>query len=116
MNPTELTPAQKRLFSRIDLQPARLAFIAAASASMAWDSLVTDAVKQYGNRPQGGFVSGSYSEHFPQSVQNRLRFLAAQVAVESDKAFSLRPARVRTETMRALRHAVRAKYGSGYYG
>lgn len=97
------------------LLPAYNAFRRAASLSRAWDSLVSKSITLYGPR-QGSHISGIYSDHFPPDVQARLRKLATAVSAASDKAWGLRPKRVRNHTMRGLRLAVIARYGSGFYG
>lgn len=98
------------------LSPVFEAFREVARLSRAWDSLVSRSVKAYGPRPQGGFVSGIYSEHFPQDVQTRLAKLARAVSLASDNANALRPYRVRQSTVRAIRAHVIATEGSGHYG
>jgi hypothetical protein len=98
------------------LLPSYEAFKKANEVSRAWDSLVSESIKTYGARPQGGHVSGIYSEHFPQALQDRLRDMARQVSELSDKAYSLKPARVHASTIRALRGLVVAQYGKAYYG
>ena len=115
-NVSKLTPAQVKLLARADLTLARKAFEGAAAQSRAWDKLVSDSIAKHGDRPQGGFVSGIYSEHFPKETQETLRDLAKGVSVYSDNAYSLRPRGVRMSTMRNLRLAVIARDGSGYYG
>lgn len=106
----------KTLLSRPNLLPAQQSFANAARYSHEWNALVAKSVKAYGDRPQGGFVSGIYSEHFPEPVRNQLRDLARRVSVETDIGFALRPARVQMRTMRNLKNAVRERDGSGYYG
>lgn len=106
----------EKLLARKDLEPARKEFELAAYFSRRWTELVHESVAKYGDRPQGGFVSGIYSEHFPNLIQRTLKDYATAVSEHSDKAYSLRPKGVRAETMRNLRGAIRAKYGAGYYG
>lgn len=112
---TVLTKTQERLLSRVDLAPAREAFVRAAAYSRLWDKSVSSGIAKYGERP-GSHISGTYSDHFPVILQNRLRTLAHSVTRESSEAWNRRPTRVRTSTMRALHDAVRCRDGSGFYG
>lgn len=104
------------LLTRPDLILARDAFRVSATYSVKWDNLVAESIKRYGARPQGGHISGIYSDHFPKLLQDTLRDIAHSVTRHSNEAYALRPKRVRLATMQALRLAVRAKYGAGYYG
>lgn len=111
-----LTTVQRKLLARNDLAPARSAYVYAAQLSRAWDGLVQRGIAQYGERPQGGHVSGIYSEHFPQEVQDSLGQIARHVTDASNRAWSRKPRGVHFSTMRALRQAVHARDGSGFYG
>ncbi len=116
MKPHTLTPAQTRLLARPDLAIPAALFTEAARLSRLWDQMVAHCVKRFGERPQGGHVSGIYSEHLPAHWQTRLRNVAQGVTREGDHAWQSRPARVRSATMRDLRLAVIARDGSGFYG
>lgn len=98
------------------LIPVRDAFVSAYAASRLWSDIVSRAIAKYGDRPQGGFVSGIYSEHFPKALRTRLRDLAHKVTTEGERAENLRPKRVRWDTIRAIRQQVIATQGKGYYG
>lgn len=113
-NPSRRYFAQ--LLARADLIPARDAFASAAKCSRKWDEIVSESIAVHGTRPQGGHVSGIYSEHFPELTQRLLRDLANRVTAENERAYSLRPRRVQMSTMRNLRLAVHSRDGSGYYG
>lgn len=73
-----------------------------------------EALKRYGDH--GPDISGCVRDHFPETVKNRLRDLARQVATSSDAGYAARPARVWSRTIRALARDVAAREGSGYYG
>jgi hypothetical protein len=105
-----------KLLSDPRLAASRDAFTLAAKYSRLWDQTVARGIKRFGERPQGGHVSGIYSEHFPQRWQTRLRNLARAVTEHSDRAYASKPARVRLATLRQLRAAIHARDGSGFYG
>jgi hypothetical protein len=98
------------------LLPAEAAFTRAARYSRAWSRVVSRAIARFGERPQGGSISGIYSEHLPENWQRGLRTLAKRITQEIDKAYALRPYRTRFSTMRNLHWSVKSRDGSGYYG
>lgn len=106
----------KTLLARTDLAPMRKAFERVCRLSRLWNRIVQRGIARFGERPQGGHVSGIYSEHFPQRWQNRLRNIAEEITRAANESHALRPSRVRSHTVRELKLAVKARDGSGYYG
>lgn len=115
MNPQTLSKPFARLLARPDLASAANAFTIAAQYSRKWDTLVAESIKIHGER-KGAHISGIYSDHFPQVLQDTLRGIARSVSFHSDAAYRLRPSGVRASTMRNLRLAIHARDGSGFYG
>lgn len=105
-----------KILLRPDLAESRKLFEKAAARSRAWNRAVARAISKYGERPGGGHISGIYSDHFPEHVKDGLRNLARSVTEYGDAARAARPKRVRSETISALRLAVRRRYGGGFYG
>lgn len=104
----------KDILTRDDLAPARRQFELACAASRKHDSSARAALIVYGRH--GAQVSGCVRDHFPGFVKSKLRAHAKLVTHHSDRAFALRPPRVRMATMRKLARAVAARDGSGFYG
>lgn len=102
------------IINRPELENAAKYFSAACRQSRAWDSEFSVALMKYG--AHGPAISGIGRDHFPEHVKVRLRELARSVSLFSDLAYSSRPPRVRTSTMRALSRAIAAQDGSGFYG
>lgn len=98
------------------LEPSKNAFSAAFKASREWSKLVKESIEKYGDRPQGGFVSGIYSEYFPKEVQENLRKLCYLVRDLGQVAFDSAPKRTRTATLVKLKNHVAETEGRGYYG
>jgi hypothetical protein len=96
------------------LAPARRLFSTACLLSRAHDSLTREALAEFGDH--GPQISGCIRDHFPESVKETLRTLSRQVADASDAAWSLRPPRVHSSTMRKLAQSVARTEGSGFYG
>lgn len=77
--------------------------------------MVNEATAKHGER-NSTHISGIYSDHFPQETQDGLREVASLVTKYLDRAWKAFPARIRWHTKMALKQAVIAKYGRGYYG
>ena len=112
---TTLTAAQKRLLARTELAPAMIAFTLGAKRSRAWNRLVSRSIAEFGDC-KGSHTSGIYGEHFPEARKTQLRTLAHGVTLANDIGWNARPKRILLSTMRALRLAVHARDGSGFYG
>ncbi len=107
---------KSNILNRRDLMTAQTLFRAAYFNSRKWSDTVKDAIAKYGERPQGGFISGIYSEHFPQLVQDQLKALAKEVSRYSNLAWKAFPPRIRHHTKMKLKQAVIDRDGKGHYG
>lgn len=101
------------ILDRPDLQPAARAFAYAFARSREHSAIVADALQRYGEK--GPMISGIAQDHFPQPIKTRLRALCSIMNQHYVLAGTLRPPGVRGTTMHKLRHAVRMRYGCGFY-
>lgn len=102
------------LAKRADLAAAAEHFAAACEYSRMHDNYAAGALERWGDH--GPQISGIVREHFPEPVRQHLRWLARQVAIESERAYAARPCRIRLETMRKLAKEIARRDGSGFYG
>lgn len=103
-----------RLSDRPDLKRAAKCFALACAYSRAWSRLGGDLLTIYGD--EGPQISGILRDHFPDNAKDALRELAQHIRWACDRAWALRPARVRDSTMRNLSREVAKRDGSGFYG
>lgn len=104
----------KDILTRADLAAAASQFVFACQMSRAHSALAAKALTEFGEH--GPQISGCVREHFPDDVKEKLREYARLVTEYSDRGYSLRPYRVRTDTMRHLARSVATRDGSGFYG
>jgi hypothetical protein len=109
-----LTKAQQKLLSRPDLSLCRDWFSLAAWYSRSHQREAGKALTRYGDH--GSQISGVVRDHFPEEVKVRLRHSAHLVSECVESGFRCRPARVQNATLRALKEAVYARNGRGFYG
>ncbi len=103
-----------KLLNTPKLRASQICFEAACKASRDHSALAADAFTKYGDH--GAQISGCVRDHFPEDVKNALRKLASLVTLNSQSAYDMRPARVRTATIRRLGQEVATRDGSGFYG
>lgn len=102
------------LINQPKFEAARICFEAACEASRKHSALAAEALATYGNH--GPQISGCVRDHFPDTVKDELRHLAAAVTRRSDMAYQNRPKHVRVATIRKLGQEVATRDGSGFYG
>ena len=107
---------QSNLPSGLDIKflPAADAFTQAYQASRAHSALAQAADLMFGEA--GPLISGCVQTHYPEPIKDELRHLAREVGRLSDEAYANRPRYVRLTTMRALKDAIIARDGRGFYG
>jgi hypothetical protein len=106
--------SKDNILERADLVAAQSQFAFACLASRLHSQLAELGFRDYGEH--GAQISGCVREHFPEELKDNLRELARKVTQYSDKGYSLRPYRVRRDTMRHLARSVATRDGSGFYG
>jgi len=107
-------PDQMTKLNNPKFRSVQVCFEAACKASRDHSALAAEAFAKYGDH--GAQISGCVRDHFPEDVKNALRKLAATVTLNSQSAYDMRPARVRTATIRQLGREVATRDGSGFYG
>lgn len=98
---------------RADLAPAADMFRRAFHWSRRHAERAQYALRIYGDH--GPQISGVIRDHFPDAIKDELREYCTVMNACADAAWKARPSRVRQSTMRALRDAIRAEVGAGFY-
>ena len=99
---------------RPELRPAADCFRDACAYSRMHSRYIAGAMERWGNH--GAQISGCIRDHFPEPVKEHARWLAKQVTLASNAAYSLRPRGVHVATMRRLANEIARRDGTGFYG